>query len=45
MISRGIEGKGVLHHSFGMGEYLDAFCMRKARIAAGLDEARPLPLW
>ncbi|XP_014551631.1 hypothetical protein COCVIDRAFT_42068 [Bipolaris victoriae FI3] len=42
---KGIEGKGVLHHSFGMGEYLDAFCMRKARIAAGLDEAKPLPLW
>ncbi|USP82488.1 hypothetical protein yc1106_09762 [Curvularia clavata] len=42
---KGIEGKGVLHHSFGTGEYLDAFCMRKARISAGLEESRPLPLW
>ncbi|RMZ72329.1 cytochrome P450 3A9 [Pyrenophora seminiperda CCB06] len=41
---KGIEGKGVLHYCFGTGEYLDDFCMRKARIAAGLDEAIPLPL-
>jgi hypothetical protein len=42
---RGIEGKGVLHYSFGTGEYLDDFSMRKGRIAAGLEEAKPLPLW
>jgi hypothetical protein len=42
---KGIEGKGVLHYSFGTGEYLDDFSMRKGRIAAGLEEAKPLPLW
>ncbi|CAA9965261.1 hypothetical protein PTMSG1_08620 [Pyrenophora teres f. maculata] len=42
---KGIEGKGLLHYCFGTGEYLDDFCMRKARIAAGLDETIPLPLW
>lgn len=42
---KGMEGKGVLHYSIGTGEYLDNFCMRKARISAGLDEATPLPLW
>jgi hypothetical protein len=42
---RGIDGKGVLHYSFGTGEYLDDFSMRKGRIAAGLEEAKPLPLW
>ena len=41
---RGTEGKGILHYSFGTGEYLDDFCMRKARIASGSDEAKPLPL-
>jgi hypothetical protein len=42
---KGVDGKGVLHYSFGTGEYLDDFCMRRARIASGLDEAKPLPLW
>ncbi|PZD46777.1 hypothetical protein A1F97_00553 [Pyrenophora tritici-repentis] len=42
---KGIEGKGQLHYSFGTGEYLDDFCMRKARLAAALDESIPLPLW
>ncbi|KAF1834152.1 hypothetical protein BDW02DRAFT_647814 [Decorospora gaudefroyi] len=42
---KGVDGKGVLHYSFGTGEYLDDFCMRKARIASGLEEANPLPLW
>ncbi|KAF1841594.1 uncharacterized protein K460DRAFT_293250 [Cucurbitaria berberidis CBS 394.84] len=41
---KGLEGKGVLHYSFGTGEYLDDFCMRKARIASGSDEAKPLSL-
>ena len=41
---RGIDGKGVLHYSFGTGEYLDDFSMRKGRIAAGLEEAKPFPL-
>lgn len=41
---RGIDGKGILHYSFGTGEYLDNLCMRKARIAAKLTEAGPLPL-
>jgi len=34
-----------LHYAFGTGEYLDDFSMRKGRIAAGLEEARPLSLW
>ncbi|KAI4620507.1 uncharacterized protein J4E87_007195 [Alternaria ethzedia] len=42
---KGIDGKGVLHYSFGTGEYLDDFSMRKGRIAAGLEEAKPFPLW
>ncbi|KAF1913972.1 hypothetical protein BDU57DRAFT_558891 [Ampelomyces quisqualis] len=42
---KGKDGKGVLHYSIGTGEYLDDFCIRKARIASGLDEATPLPLW
>ncbi|KAF2643149.1 hypothetical protein P280DRAFT_505356 [Massarina eburnea CBS 473.64] len=42
---KGIDGKGVLHHGHGTGEYLDDYCMRKARIASGLDESIPLPLW
>jgi hypothetical protein len=42
---KGMDGKGVLHYSIGTGEYLDGYCMRKARIASGLDEATPLPLW
>ncbi|KAF1958592.1 hypothetical protein CC80DRAFT_502542 [Byssothecium circinans] len=42
---KGIDGKGVLHYSHGTGEYLDDYCMRKARIASGLDESKPLPLW
>ncbi|KAI4675582.1 uncharacterized protein J4E88_007615 [Alternaria novae-zelandiae] len=41
---KGIDGKGVLHYSFGTGEYLDDFSMRKGRIAAGLEEAIPFPL-
>ncbi|KAI8938021.1 hypothetical protein NX059_005695 [Plenodomus lindquistii] len=41
---KGIDGKGVLHHSYGTGEYLDSFCMRRARIAAKLEESGPLPL-
>jgi hypothetical protein len=42
---KGKDGKGILHYSIGTGEYLDNLCMRKARIASGLDEATPLPLW
>ena len=42
---KGMDGKGILHYSIGTGEYLDGLCMRKARIASGLDEATPLPLW
>jgi hypothetical protein len=42
---KGMDGKGILHYSIGTGEYLDGFCIRKARIASGLDEATPLPLW
>ncbi|KAL1796895.1 hypothetical protein ACET3X_005435 [Alternaria dauci] len=42
---KGVDGKGILHHFFGTGEYLDDFSMRKARIAAGLEEAKPLSLW
>lgn len=42
---KGLDGKGVLHYSVGTGEYLDDLCIRKARIASGLDEATPLPLW
>ncbi|KAF2654123.1 hypothetical protein K491DRAFT_717410 [Lophiostoma macrostomum CBS 122681] len=42
---RGNVGKGTLHHELGFGEYLDDLCMRKARLAAGLDETKPLPLW
>ncbi|KAF2823469.1 hypothetical protein CC86DRAFT_396240 [Ophiobolus disseminans] len=44
-VYKGMDGKGILHYSIGTGEYLDNFCMRKARIASGLDEASPLPLW
>jgi hypothetical protein len=42
---KGMDGKGVLHYLIGTGEYLDDYCIRKARIASGLDEATPLPLW
>ncbi|KAF2876926.1 hypothetical protein BDV95DRAFT_601337 [Massariosphaeria phaeospora] len=42
---KGIEGKGILHHAHGTGEYLDDYCMKKARIASMLDETKPLPLW
>jgi hypothetical protein len=42
---KGIQGSGVLHYSIGTGEYLDDFCIRKARIASGLEVATPLPLW
>ncbi|RYO69995.1 hypothetical protein AA0113_g3368 [Alternaria arborescens] len=42
---KGVDGKGVLHYAFGTGEYLDDFSMRKGRIAAGLEEAKPLSLW
>jgi hypothetical protein len=45
MAYKGKDGKGVLHYSIGTGEYLDDLCIRKARIASGLDEATPLPLW
>lgn len=41
---RGRDGKGGLHWKFGYGEYLDGDCIRKARIATGLEEAVPLPL-
>ncbi|KAF2031288.1 hypothetical protein EK21DRAFT_63436 [Setomelanomma holmii] len=44
-IYKGLDGKGVLHFSIGTGEYLDDLCIRKARIASGLDEATSLPLW
>jgi hypothetical protein len=44
-IYKGIWGSGVLHYSIGTGEYLDDFCIRKARIASGLEVATPLPLW
>lgn len=42
---KGMDGKGILHYTIGTGEYLDDYCIRKARIASGLDEATPLPLW
>lgn len=42
---KGLDGKGILHYAIGTGEYLDGFCIRKARIASGLVEATPLPLW
>ena len=41
---RGRDGKGGLHWKFGYGEYLDGDCIRKARIATGIEEAVPLPL-
>ena len=41
----GHDGKGILHHNYGMGEYLDDFSMRKARLASGLNATAPLPLW
>ncbi|KAF2632668.1 hypothetical protein BU25DRAFT_417273 [Macroventuria anomochaeta] len=41
---KGQDGKGGLHWSFGYGEYLDGDCIRKARIASGVEEAVPLPL-
>jgi hypothetical protein len=43
-IDRGNDAKGGLHWSFGYGEYLDANCIRKARIASGVEEPIPLPL-
>jgi hypothetical protein len=42
---KGMNGKGCLHYTIGTGEYLDDYCIRKARITSGLDEATPLPLW
>lgn len=42
---RGIDGKGILHYLYGTGEYLDDLCIRKARLAAGLAHAKPVPLW
>jgi hypothetical protein len=42
---KGMDGKGVLNYLIGTGEYLDDYCIRKARIASGLSEATPLPLW
>ncbi|KAF2691997.1 hypothetical protein K458DRAFT_438286 [Lentithecium fluviatile CBS 122367] len=44
-VYRGVDGKGVLHYEYGTGEYLDDYCMRKARIASKVEEAKPLPLW
>lgn len=44
-VYKGKDGKGVLHYSIGTGEYLDDYSIRRARIASGLDEATPLPLW
>ncbi|KAH6620383.1 hypothetical protein C7974DRAFT_458501 [Boeremia exigua] len=41
---KGRDGKGSLHWSFGYGEYLDGDCIRKARIASGVEEPLPLPL-
>jgi hypothetical protein len=41
---RGNDAKGGLHWSFGYGEYLDGNCIRKARIASGVEEPIPLPL-
>ena len=35
----------MLHYEYGTGEYLDDYCMRKARIASRLEDAKPLPLW
>ncbi|KAL5119518.1 hypothetical protein ACEQ8H_002583 [Pleosporales sp. CAS-2024a] len=43
-VYKGKDGKGCLHYKVGTGEYLDDYCIRKARIASGLDEATPLPL-
>ncbi|KAF2476578.1 uncharacterized protein BDR25DRAFT_277823 [Lindgomyces ingoldianus] len=42
---KGLDGKGVLHYSYGTGEYLDDYCIRKARGSAGVDENKPVPLW
>ncbi|KAJ4992717.1 hypothetical protein SVAN01_01763 [Stagonosporopsis vannaccii] len=42
--NKGRDGKGGLHWTFGYGEYLDSECIRKARIASGLEKPRPLPL-
>lgn len=42
---KGKDGKRVLHYNIGTGEYLDDYCIRKARIASGSDEATHLPLW
>ncbi|OCK79707.1 hypothetical protein K432DRAFT_454492 [Lepidopterella palustris CBS 459.81] len=42
---RGLDGKGVLHHAYGHGEYLDILAIRKARLTAGVEETTPyLPL-
>ncbi|KAF2205854.1 hypothetical protein GQ43DRAFT_427662 [Delitschia confertaspora ATCC 74209] len=42
--TRGLDGKGLLHYKYGTGEYLDDLCIRKARIASGLDRNQPIPL-
>lgn len=44
-VYKGKDGKGILDYTIGTGEYLDDYCIRKARIASGLDEGIPLPLW
>lgn len=41
---RGRDGKGGLHWKLGYGEYLDGDCIRKARIATGIESPVPLPL-
>ncbi|KAF3045653.1 hypothetical protein E8E12_011005 [Didymella heteroderae] len=41
---KGRDGKGGLHWKFGHGEYLDGDCIRKARIATGIEEPVALPL-
>ncbi|KAF3046697.1 hypothetical protein E8E11_005620 [Didymella keratinophila] len=41
---KGRDGKGGLHWKLGYGEYLDVDCIRKARIATGIEAPVPLPL-
>jgi len=44
-LRRGLDGKGILDYNYGTGEYIDDYCIRKARIASGIDDTKPLPLW
>lgn len=42
--NRGMDGKGILHYTHGTGEYLDDFCIRKARLASGILSDKAIPL-